>query len=60
MTSTVGVAHDPEALATWRAGMAEAMRRLEPRRVLLYGGHVDFDFGDCEVAVYDQGGFHGR
>ena len=59
-TSTVGVARDPEALATWRAGMAEAMRRLEPRRVLLYGGRIDFDFGDCEVAVYDQGGFHGR
>ena len=53
--STVGAKGDPEALAVWRDGMREAMRRLEPRRVLLYGGRVDFDFGGCEVVEYANG-----
>ena len=50
--STVGVKGDEEALATWRDGMAAAMRMLKPRRVLLYGGRVDFDFCDAEVVEY--------
>ena len=59
-TSTVGVARDKEAQAVWRDGMREAMRRLEPRRVLLYGKNIGFDFGGCEVVEYKAGGFHGR
>lgn len=50
--STVGVKADGGAIAVWRDGMLEAMRRLEPRRVLLYGGRIDFDFGDTEVVEY--------
>ena len=59
-TSTVGVARDEAARAVWRDGMREAMRRLEPRRVLLYGKDIGFDFGGCEVVEYRAGGFHGR
>lgn len=51
-TSTVGVKGDADALAVWIDGMAEAMRRLKPTRVLLYGGDIGFDFGDCEVVRY--------
>ena len=50
--STVGVTEDEGALEVWRDGMREAMRRLEPARVLLYGGGVGFDFGGCEVVEY--------
>lgn len=50
--STVGVKGDPEALSVWVDGMREAMRVLSPRRVLLYGGRVDFDFGDTEVVEF--------
>lgn len=50
--STVGVKGDERALAVWRDGMAEAMGRLEPKRVLLYGGAVEFDFGGAEVVEY--------
>ena len=53
--STVGVKGDDSALAVWRDGMAEAMRRLKPERVLLYGGAVDFDFGDTEAVEYANG-----
>lgn len=59
-TSTVGVARDEAAQAVWRDGMREAMNRLEPRRVLLYGKDIGFDFGGCEVVEYKAGGFHGR
>lgn len=59
-TSTVGVARDEAARAVWRDGMREAMKRLEPRRVLLYGKDIGFDFGGCEVVEYKAGGFHGR
>lgn len=51
--STVGVKGDDESLAAWRHGMDEAMRRVEPSRVLLYGGNVGFDFGSCEVVEYE-------
>lgn len=51
-TSTVGVKGDAGALAVWMDGMREAMRRIEPSRVLLYGGDVGFDFGDTEVVYY--------
>lgn len=49
--STVGVKGDDAAMGAWKAGMAEAVRRLEPRRVLLYGGGIGFDF-PCEVVEY--------
>lgn len=55
--STVGVLGDERALSLWRAGMSEAMRRLEPARVLLYGGDPGFDFGGCEVVRYGARGF---
>ena len=63
--STVGVKGDEAALAVWRAGMRAAMRALEPARVLLYGGRVEFDFGAAEVVEYANGvtermGAHGR
>ena len=50
--STVGVHGDEAAGRVWRGGMAEAMRRLEPSRVLLYGGDIGFDFGSAEVVRY--------
>lgn len=53
--STVGVKGNGSALAVWRDGMADAMHRLSPRRVLLYGGAVDFDFGEAEVIEYRNG-----
>lgn len=59
-TSTVGVARDKEAQKVWRDGMREAMKCLEPSRVLLYGKNIGFDFGGCEVVEYKAGGFHGR
>lgn len=51
-TSTVGVKRDAMAMETWRAGMSAAIDALQPRRIILYGGAVNFDFGDIEVIEY--------
>lgn len=50
--STVGVKGDERARSVWFDGMAEAMRALEPSRVLVYGGGIGFDFGSAEVVEY--------
>ena len=38
-------------MKVWHDGMTEAMERLHPKRVLLYGGNSGFDF-DCDVIEY--------
>ena len=63
--STIGVKNDNAATSIWNDGMTEAMRRLHPRRVLLYGGNIGFDFGGAEVVEYKANtafteGKHGR
>jgi hypothetical protein len=50
--STVGVMHSQKAQETWRAGMDEALRRLSPKTVLLYGTPIDFDNGAADVKHY--------
>lgn len=50
--STVGVKGDANALDVWADGMRAAIRAVQPRRVLLYGGDVEFDFGNTEVVPF--------
>lgn len=47
--STVGVMRDKKAKEIWVDGMKEAMTRLQPKQVILYGSEIDFDFGNAEV-----------
>lgn len=60
VTSTVGVKGSDEALAIWCDGMAAAIKALKPKRLLLYGGAVDFDFGGIEVIEYKVNTSFGR
>lgn len=46
---TVGCVKDPIAKKTWHEGMAEAMKRLEPTAIVLYGSDIGFNFGKTEV-----------
>ena len=46
--STIGVKQDPEATKLWIAGMDEALRRLKPKCVVVYGGDIGYEF-PCEV-----------
>jgi len=50
--STVGVKNDPNAMAIWRQGMTELIKRKKPSAVLVYGGEVDFDYGDTKVYYF--------
>ena len=47
--STVGVMRDEKAKEIWVDGMKEAMTRLQPKQVILYGSEIDFDFGNVKV-----------
>lgn len=50
--STIGVKQDPKAFEIWKVGVDELMKRLEPSALLIYGGKVDYDYGDTEVFYY--------
>jgi hypothetical protein len=53
--STVGVLTDPVATALWRLGMSEALERLRPNLVLLYGLPMpDFDWRGTEWIRYEN------
>ena len=48
--STIGVKQDKEAMKIWTDGMAEALKRLTPSCVIVYGGDIGYKF-PCK-AVY--------
>lgn len=53
--STLGVLNDRCALALWRRGMDEAINRLDPRLVLLYGKPVSgFDWESVGLLRYEN------
>lgn len=52
--STVGVKSSEKAMDVWSKGMDEAIRRIRPSTVLLYGGRFGYDFGDIPVREYDN------
>lgn len=51
---TNGVKEKEETLNRWKAGMTELIKRIEPSTILIYGGKVDFDYGDINVVYYDN------
>lgn len=52
--STVGVKQDPYAFEIWKAGTTELIKRKKPSALLVYGGAVDFDFGDTKVYYFQN------
>ena len=52
--STIGVKLDPEATHIWRVGMDAMISQLRPKRLLVYGGTVEYDYGDIEVKYYEN------
>lgn len=55
--STIGVKRDEEAFDIWKAGVDEAIKRLEPKCIVVYGGKVDYDFGNVKVIYFDINAF---
>lgn len=52
--STIGVKKNKEALKIWKAGVDELIRRIEPSTILIYGGKLDYDYGDIKVIYYEN------
>lgn len=50
--STVGVMRSTAAKETFADGLKEAIFRLEPKAILLYGSQIDFDFGNIKIYHY--------
>lgn len=52
--STIGVKRDQDALNVWRDGVTEMIKQIEPSAILVYGGKLDYDYGDIDVRYYDN------
>ena len=52
--STVGVKKDEHAMEIWKAGTTELIKRKKPSALLVYGGAVDYDFGDTKVFYFSN------
>ena len=52
--STIGVKQNSEALKIWEDGMREMINRIDPSVILVYGGELDFDYGDIKVIYFDN------
>lgn len=50
--STIGVKQDKQAFEIWKAGTTELLKRKKPSVLLVYGGEVDFDYGDTKVLYF--------
>ena len=50
--STIGVKRDLDAFACWKTGVDEMIRRLRPHTLLIYGGEIEYDYGDIKVVYY--------
>lgn len=50
--STVGCRMNKNATDAWRDGMDAMIKAIEPKHILVYGGRIDFDFGDATVHYY--------
>lgn len=52
--STIGVKRDKEAMKVWKAGVDEMIKRCKPKALVVYGGEVEYDYGDVDVKYYDN------
>lgn len=52
--STIGVKKNKEALKIWKQGVDELIKRIKPSTILIYGGKLDYDYGNIEVIYYEN------
>lgn len=52
--STIGVKKNKEALKIWKTGVDELIRRIEPSTILIYGGKLEYDYGNIKVIYYEN------
>lgn len=52
--STIGVKRNKEALKIWQDGMDAMIEEIEPSTILVYGGKLDYNYGDIQVKYYEN------
>lgn len=52
--STIGVKENKDALKIWRDGMQAAIDKIKPSTVLVYGGRLEFDYGNIDVRYFNN------
>lgn len=51
--STIGVKRDKDSMEVWKAGMDEAIKRLSPSAVVVYGGDIGYKFS-CKAVYFEN------
>lgn len=52
--STIGVKREDTAFSIWKDGVDEMIKRIKPKKIICYGGQVDYDFGKIKVIYYEN------
>ena len=52
--STIGVKKDNDALKIWKDGVDEMIRQVEPSAIIIYGGKLDYDYGDIKTYYFEN------
>ena len=50
--STQSTKVDADMRKLWTDGMDEIIRQIEPSTILVYGGNIEYDYGDIDVRYY--------
>ena len=52
--STIGVKRDQMATQVWKDGMDAMIEHIQPSKILVYGGKLDYDYKDIEVIYFEN------
>ena len=52
--STIGVKRNKEALKIWQDGVSAMIEEIEPSTILVYGGKLNYNYGDIQVKYYEN------
>lgn len=52
--STIGVKRDDKALQIWKDGMDAMIKEIEPSVILVYGGKLDYNYGNIQVLYFEN------
>ena len=52
--STVGVKEHDTSIEVWTEGMKEMIKQIEPSTILVYGGDLEFDYGDIKTVSFEN------
>lgn len=52
--STIGVKENSNALEIWTDGMNAMIRSIKPSAIIVYGGALDFDYGNIKVVYFEN------